>query len=99
MALIPVYGSEPKADDEGIHFQMEAPSGKIVRCSVQPDVFKDLAEDNDTNRLKFFSDHLSKFHDIASKIHENRDPKSDEAVNIRYRNLHTWGFTVEDFKG
>jgi hypothetical protein len=89
MSLIPDYGTEPEADIEGVHFQMKAPSGANIRCTVHHDVFKErLTADSDTNRLTFFKEHSSKFFDVAIDKHKNRIPVSDDPIQIGYRDVH-----------
>jgi hypothetical protein len=88
MALIPAFGSEPKADGDGVHFEMKAPSGNIIRCSIHPDIFKErLASDTDVNRLTFFEKYKNKFFEAAIEMH-NRTPMSDDPVHIGFRDVH-----------
>jgi hypothetical protein len=89
MSLIPNYGAEPEADIEGVHFQMKAPSGANIQCSVHPDVFKErLTGDSDANRLAFFRKYSSKFFDAANEQYRNRHPPSDDPIKIGYRDVH-----------
>ena len=96
--LVMAVALEPEADIDGVHFQKN-PAGENIRCSFQPDVFKDLAADNDENRLKFFSNHSKRRHDIASDMRKSRSRSSDELVHVRYRSLFNQGLSSKALRG
>lgn len=88
MVLIQDFDAQPEAEVEGVHFQMKAPSGETIRCSIDPDVFKErLTIDSDANRLGYFSTHSDKFFDIARNKYESGS-SSDAQIHIRFRDVH-----------
>jgi hypothetical protein len=59
MVLIQDFDAQPEAEVEGVHFQIKASSGETIRCSIDPDVFKErLTIDSDANRSGYFSTHF-----------------------------------------